>query len=86
VCVLLFFYSIIYIVYVHTVMVSGNEDKGAFRHIEILRMYFDTSLKTSRRDFSAISSPRHLSETTEDTTMLDKLKTSSVLFGGVVRD
>jgi hypothetical protein len=42
---------------------SRNEGKTAVRLIEILRMYFDTSLKTSRRDCSAISSFRPLSQT-----------------------
>ena len=40
---------------------SSNYGKTLFRLIEILRMYFDTSLKTSREDCSAISSPRPLS-------------------------
>ncbi len=34
---------------------SGNLGKTALRLIEIFRMYFDTSLKTSRRDCSGIS-------------------------------
>jgi hypothetical protein len=34
---------------------SGNLSKTALRLIEIFRMYFDTSLKTSRRDCSGIS-------------------------------
>ena len=32
-------------------------EKTAFRLIEIIRMYFDTSLKTSRRDYSGLSGP-----------------------------
>ena len=40
---------------------SGNWGKTAFRLIEIIRMYFDTSLKTSRIDYSELSSPGLLS-------------------------
>ncbi len=40
---------------------SGNLGKTALRLIEIVRMYYDTSLKTSRRDWSELSSPGRLS-------------------------
>jgi hypothetical protein len=36
---------------------SGNLGKTALRLTEIIRMYFDTSLKTSRRDYSGLSGP-----------------------------
>jgi hypothetical protein len=36
--------------------------KTALRLTEIIRMYFDTSLKTSRRDYSGLSGPGGLSE------------------------
>jgi hypothetical protein len=49
-----------YISYPH-IGKNGNKGKTTLRLIEILPMYFDTSLKTSRRDCSAISSPRPLS-------------------------
>ncbi len=39
---------------------SGNLGKTALGLIEIFRMYFDTSLKTSRRDCSGISSRKTL--------------------------
>jgi hypothetical protein len=40
---------------------SGNLGKTALRLTEIIRMYFDTSLKTSRRDYSGLSGPGGLS-------------------------
>ncbi len=36
---------------------SGNFGKTVLRLTEIIRMYFDTSLKTSRRDYSGLSGP-----------------------------
>jgi hypothetical protein len=36
---------------------SINYGKTLFRLIEIVRMYYDTSLKTSRRDWSELSTP-----------------------------
>ena len=40
---------------------SGNLGKTALRLLEIMSMYYDTSLKTSRIDLSALFSPRPLS-------------------------
>ena len=40
---------------------SGNLGKTALRLLEIMPMYYDTSLKTSRIDLSALFSPRPLS-------------------------
>ncbi len=40
---------------------SGNLGKTALRLLEIMPMYYDTSLKTSRIDLTALFSPRSLS-------------------------
>jgi hypothetical protein len=40
---------------------SSNDGKTLFRLLEIVPMYYDTSLKTSRVDWSALFSPRRLS-------------------------
>jgi hypothetical protein len=52
----IFFYS----PHIHTKVIRKVEE-GFIITLEILPMYFDTSLKTTRRECSAISSPRPLS-------------------------